>query len=160
MKPKMKRFFTLSANDADYFNGEQNKIELVSCKANGHRCKSHLQIINESWSESIRLRRDKDYAKSVETLKHAYYATFDLNQDTCVKCAELFRTIILESIEGTYKELDRLSKSFFRKKHFQYSYKVVGDILEELKNVKKGDFDDEKGEKKHYLNEFVKRQVG
>ncbi|MEZ5106042.1 MAG: hypothetical protein R2757_16200 [Draconibacterium sp.] len=160
MKPKMKRFFTLSANDADYFNGEQNKIELVSCKANGHRCKSHLQIINESWSESIRLRRDKDYAKSVDILKRAYYATFDLNQDTCVKCAELFRTIIFESIEGTYKELDRLSKGFFKKKHFQTSHKIVGDILEELKNVKKSDVGVEKEAQKHYLNEYLKRQVG
>ncbi len=109
------------------------KIELMVCQAGGHNCREHLRVINEHYSEATFYHSEKDYINSIKSLKNAYVITDDLKQDSCVRCAALFRSTITDSLQNINKELHNLTTGFFRKKRYINSYVESCNVLNELK---------------------------
>lgn len=133
MKGKRRGLFSLSVEDSEYFNDMQDKFELVSCPSDGINCVEHRLVINKSFLESGKHLNNKDYQRSIEALKSAFYKTTELQETTCLKCAELFRLTITQSLEQIHADLEKMSKSFFYSKRYQSSYELACLVLEELK---------------------------
>ncbi len=134
MKVKGKRIFSLAETDTEYFNDNQDKIELLDCQLNGKNCKNTLPKINNYFLESDRYYRDKDFQKSIEALKNAFYTTAELQETPCIKCAELFRSTITQSLENIHDELRKMSTGLFRTKRYQLSFKEAEKVLKEFKS--------------------------
>jgi hypothetical protein len=109
------------------------KIELLVCQAGGHTCKEHLSVINECYLEANNYHFDIDYLNSIESLKCAFFKTNDLNQDSCVNCAKLFRSTITQSLENINGELKNLTSGLLSKKRYHKSYMASCDVLNEIK---------------------------
>lgn len=103
------------------------------CQAGGHNCKEHLSVINECYQEAGNYHVEKDYLSSIESLKCAFSKTADLNQESCMNCARLFRTTITQSLENINDELYTLTTGLFRKKRYQKSYFASREVLNEIK---------------------------
>ncbi len=114
-------------------NKQHLKIELLVCQAGGHNCKEHLSAINECFMEANNYHFDKDYLNSIESLKSAFCKTADLNQDSCLNCAKLFRSTITQSLENINNELHTLTNGLFSKKSYQKCYVVSREVLNEIK---------------------------
>ena len=122
-----------SESNADFTNSSQNKIELLSCNSGAKQCKEHLKIINKCYSEANNYHFEKDYLNSIESLRSAFLNTTSLNEVSCVKCANLFRSTITQSIENINGELQKLTTGLFRKKRYQMSYRVSCEVLDEIR---------------------------
>jgi hypothetical protein len=112
---------------------QQVKIELLICQRGGYNCKEHLSLINEYYVEADNYHFDKDYLNSIESLKCAFFKTIDLNQDSCVNCAKLFRSTITQSLENINGELKNLTSGLLSKKRYHKSYMASCDVLNEIK---------------------------
>lgn len=112
---------------------KDNKIELVSCPRKGKNCHEHLNVINTRFNESRIYQSEKNYRRSVELLKSAFDETMHLQEPTCVKCAALYRSTIIESLEETHKDLQKMAHGFFRSGRFKGSYIMADNVLQELK---------------------------
>lgn len=159
MNNKMEKLFNLSTIDTDYFNREQDKIELVSCEALTKKCNKHLIMVNACFRESDNFRRDKDFGRAIEALKNAYMVTFDLTESSCFSCGELFRSTILDSLENINNELKHLSKGLLKRKRFQSSYQMCADVISELKKMSQNTKLYVKKDKKHFIEDYQKRKV-
>lgn len=113
--------------------GAESKFELLSCKRDGVSCQNHLLYINKSYIKSDRYYQNKEYFKSVEALDKAFKTTFKLDNSTCKKCAEMFRSTIIRSLEEIHTELHGMSSGLFRKKQYKSSYIMAGNVLQSLK---------------------------
>jgi len=133
MKDKRTGLFSLSVKDGEYFEDKQDSIELVSCPLGGKICDEHRAVINKNLLASRKYLRDKDYSKSIESLKLAYNKTTDLNEKSCDKCAELFRSTVTNSMENIHDDLYRMSRSLFFRKRFQESFVLAQNVLKEFK---------------------------
>jgi hypothetical protein len=116
------------------FGNQFNKIELVSCPRAGRNCSKQLSGINEDYVEYFYFYRRKDYQKSILALKNAFQKTLDLHDTTCIKCAELFRSTIIESLEKMCLELQEMSNGSIKTTHYQF-YKMAEIALTEFKGV-------------------------
>lgn len=116
-------------------NKNHVKFELMVCQAGGHNCREHLKVINQHYSEATFYHSEKDYTNSIKSLKNAYFVTDDLNQDSCVRCADLFRSTITDSLQSINKELHNLTSGFFRKKRYINCYVESCNVLNELKKT-------------------------
>jgi hypothetical protein len=114
-------------------NKNLSKIELLVCQAGGQNCKEHLSIINDCYLNANNYHFDKDYLNSIESLKSAFFKTTDLNQDSCVNCAKLFRSTITRSLENINGELKNLTSGLLRKKRYHKSYLASCEVLKEIK---------------------------
>ena len=112
---------------------KDNKIELVSCPRKGKNCHKHLSVINTRFNESLAYQSEKNYRRSVELLKSAFDETMHLQEPTCVRCAALYRSTIIESLEETRKDLRKMSNGFFRSGRFKGSYIMADNVLQDLK---------------------------
>lgn len=119
--------------DSEYFNDSEDKIELTHCEADGVNCKDHLSVINKSYKESDNFLRNKDYKKSIEALERAFEKTFELQQSQCKKCANLFRTTVIQSLEDMHKELKKSTTGLFRAKRYKSDFQLVDKTLTDLK---------------------------
>lgn len=133
MKDKMKGIFSLSVRESKYFNDKQDKIELVDCPRGEKVCMEHLSAINKSFLVSSRKMRNKDYTDSIEALKGAFYKTNELQEPSCIKCADLFRSTITQSLEIIHEDLQKMTGGLFFRKRYQYSYSLANSVLEEFK---------------------------
>jgi hypothetical protein len=125
--------FSLSKKDADYNNGQQNKFEVLTCNVSSGSCKEHLVVINKCYLEANKYHLEKDYLSTIDSLKNAFFRTNQLNENSCAKCANLFRSTITESIENIHGELRNLTTGLFRKKRYQRSFIASRDVLNEIK---------------------------
>ena len=135
MKANMNRLLSLSVTDSEYFSDSQNKIEFVSCPLKEIMCKGHLIEVNKSFIESENYRRKKDFQLTIETLKNAFYRTFELNESPCSNCTKLFRSTITESLENIHYELDMMTKGIFGNKRYRSSYQQADIVLKEFENL-------------------------
>ena len=135
MKANLKRVFSFSASDTEYLNEKQDKIELLSCPRNGRICQEHLAVVNKCYVVSEHYRKEKDYERSIDTLKSAFYKTTELVELPCSKCASLFRSTITESLENIQNELENMSTGIFGKKRYQTGYHHAGKVLRDFENV-------------------------
>lgn len=117
----------------------EDKIELLACNAGTQNCKEHLLIINKCYVEANSFHIEKDYLNSIESLKNAYLMSCDLRHDSCLECANLFRSTIAKSLENINNELHRLTSGIMKNKRYIKSYKescaVLNDIKKEIKQI-------------------------
>ena len=133
MKNKRRGLFLFSLKEKDYLKDMEDKIELVSCLNGGKYCQTHLEVINKRFSSSNQYILNKDYYRSIESLKSAYEETAELSESSCSQCAELFRETITKSLENIQGDLLKMSNGFLKPKRFQVSYRLATSTLEELK---------------------------
>ncbi len=135
MNKSRQKWNSLLQSDTEYFNDQQDKIELVGCPLDGKHCSEHRKLINKSFTESTRNRRDKDYYNSIETLKRAFLKTTELTESPCKKCAVFYRSTITDSVQLIHSELQKMSTGLFRTKRFHSSYEKAENVLKEFKQV-------------------------
>lgn len=133
MEGKKIGLFQIGKKDSKYFNDKNLFIELESCPLEGKNCKEHRAFINRNLRVSLHHLLNKEYAQSIQELKTAYYKTTELNQPTCIQCAELFRATITRSMEHIQEDLQKMATGFFKVKRFNSSLEQATNVLKEIK---------------------------
>lgn len=133
MEGKNTGLFQIGKKDSKYFNDKKLFIELESCPLEGKNCKEHRAFINRNLRVSLHHLLNKEYAQSIQELKTAYYKTTELNQPTCIQCAELFRATITRSMEHIQEDLQKMATGFFKVKRFNSSLEQATNVLKEIK---------------------------
>jgi len=133
MKDKRRGLFSLFNLNSEQLNDGQGKIELVSCPHLGEGCKKHISEINESFLASNKYFRNSEYSRAIEELKSAFYTTNEINTNSCISCAELFRSTIQESLENIHEDLQKMTSGIFRRKQYQSSYELATEVLDEFR---------------------------
>jgi hypothetical protein len=134
MKVNWTKLFSISESDDEYFNNTQDKIELLGCKTGGYDCRNCLSEINDLFRKSDDGYKEKDFFNSIEALEKAFYKTYELQEVSCLKCAQLFRSTITGSLENIHGELERMSTGFFRTRRYEASYLKACIVLKKFKN--------------------------
>lgn len=135
MKGTIKRLFSISEKENKYFDDKHEYIELESCKHDGRICMERRALINHQMRTSRRLWLNKNYQHSIEELKDAFYNTSELDQPSCIQCAQLFRSTITRSMENIHDDLREMTTGFFKIKRFQSNLDLASSILKEFKEV-------------------------
>lgn len=120
-------------------NARPGKIELLDCQFGGEKCKEHLSVVNENYLEFQEYRKGKEYEKSIAALKNAFDKTTELQEDSCLKCAALFRATITESLENIHDELQRMSTGIFKTKRYESSCIEARNVLNEFQEKRSSD---------------------
>ena len=132
----MREQFSLTKEEGKYVGDSQSKIQMVSCPLDNKLCVENLSAINKYYRESNDYHLKKDYPRSIEALKLAFNLTYEINNSSCLKCAELFRSTIISSLENIHLDLERMTTGLFKSKRFQSSLELATLVLDELKNKK------------------------
>jgi hypothetical protein len=135
MKVNWSKLFSLSVTENEYFNDSQDKIQLVGCRKDHKVCLNYLPEINRLMKESDTLYRDREYNRALEALEKAYDQTLEFRNTECSKCARLFRSTIVSSLEEMNHELQCMSKGLFRTARYQSSSLKAEQLLIEFKNT-------------------------
>jgi hypothetical protein len=133
MKDKRKPRISLARKYNDYFEDGHDKIELVRCSMGGINCANHRAVINKKILASRKFLLNKDYQRSIEALKEAYYTTSDLQETTCINCARLYRCMVVETLENIHDDLKRMTSGWLFPKRYRSSYELASLVLEEFK---------------------------
>jgi len=155
MKAKIKRFFTFSLSQTEAFIDNQNITETINCPLKEMLCKVPLSNINKSILESEQFRKEKDYLKSIESLKIAFTKATDLMDNPCTKCAQNFRFNIIKSLTIIHDELEELSTGFFGDKNYFPVYLKSVETLSEFKNAKYLNSDHSYESKERFLGNYL-----
>ena len=160
MKTYAKEPFSLDASDLEFFNGSQNKIELVSCNGGDEaKCKEHLLLINKNFHNCDNYRKAKLFQLSIEELKNAYYKTFELSDKACLNCSKLFRSTIKESLADLKDELQAMTNGFFGNKHYELGYNMAEKVLLELEKEPLHKKDENRKSKERYIESYPQKIV-
>lgn len=118
----------------EYFENENGPIKLESCPRNGKKCQDQRTNINACLLSSFAYFSDRQYRDSIDELKVAYHKTFEITESPCVKCANLFRQRIMQSLEQVENELQQMSSGLFWTKRHKPNYEYANSTIRELKN--------------------------
>jgi uncharacterized protein YaaR (DUF327 family) len=135
MKAKQREIFPFSIPETEHPDIQKERIELVSCPLREIMCNVHLSSVNTSFLESKQFHKNKDFQKSIESLKSAFYKTNELMDNPCTKCVQHFRSKIIESLEVIYNELTKIVKGIFGDKRYQQSYYAAVKLLKEFEDA-------------------------
>ena len=127
------QLFPVLENENSYFNDKEGYIELVNCPIGHEFCIEQLSFINKKMYFSRVHWLNKNFPEAIEELRIAYNKTAEINQFSCLSCAELFRATITKSLEAKHEDLKIMTSGFFRAKRFQSSYELASAVLEEFK---------------------------
>jgi hypothetical protein len=133
MNGKREPRFSMAKKYNDYFEDGHDKIELVKCAMGGINCVDHRAVINKKILASRKLFLNKDYQRSIEALKEAYYKTSDLQQASCINCARLYRCMVTDALETIHDDLKKMANGWLFPKRYQSSYELASVVLEEFK---------------------------
>lgn len=128
--------FPMLEEEGDYFNDNSDFIELISCPGKEMSCSEHLDFVNKRMKLSRTHWIDKEFPQAIEELKIAFYKTIEINSPTCLPCADLFRSTIINSLEAIHKDLRLMTTGFIKKKHLISDFELATNALDELKNGK------------------------
>ncbi len=159
MNDKIRRLFLLTETDTEYFNDKVDKIEYVRGSLD-LRCTEHLFKVNNSYHESEKFQRNKDFHNSIETLKKAYYKTLEIKEPSNIKFAEFLRSTILNSLENIHRELEKMSSGIFRTKRYESSRLEVGKFLREYQKKEQKTILLQNNNHENHLERHLKVQVG
>jgi hypothetical protein len=155
----MSRLFSFSEAETDCFNDNQDKIELVSCPRTKMICQKQLSFVNKCFKESEQYVRDKDFNRSIDTLKDAFYKTAELDQLPCAKCAALFRSTINESVESIHDELEGMISGLFGNKSYKSNLAKAANVLDEFEKVELHESFRANKSKRHFIGDYLNKQV-
>lgn len=159
MKTYTSSLFSSSPKKGERLQNHQNKIEMVSCFRNEMVCKEQLSLINENYRESDSYRSNKNYQKSIEKLRDAFYKTTELNDNACFNCSVIFRATIIDSLKNIKKEIKDLTIGFFGNKNYESSYLMAGKVLVELEKAALFNSPDRKKTKIHVIDSYLKKSA-
>lgn len=125
--------FPISEKESTYFDDKTKFIELESCPPGEINCTEHLSLINKKMRKSRTFWLNKDYPRAIEELKIAYQETTELNQPSCMQCAELFRSTITKSMESIHNDLQKMTSGMFKARRFNSSLELGTSVLKEFK---------------------------
>jgi len=125
--------FSISEEESKYFDDKGNFIEVVSCPIKEKFCTDHLDFINEKLRISRTYRSSKEFPQAIEEIRKAYYKTAEINSPVCLRCAELFRSTIIKSLEATQEDLRSMTTGFFKAKRYKSDFEFVSQVIDELK---------------------------
>lgn len=135
MKEKQREIFPFSTPETERSDIQKDRIELVSCPLREIMCNVHLSSVNKSFIESKQFHKNKDFQKSIESLKSAFYKTTELMENPCTKCVQHFRTNIIEFLEIIYNELSKIVKGIFGDKRYQQNCNTAIKLLKEFEDA-------------------------
>jgi len=135
MKVPLRELLSFFVTESRTYNDRLNKNELVNCPLREIMCKEHHSAINKNFLESEQYRKELDFTNSIDTLKIAFNRTTDLMLLPCTKCAQQFRSTIIESMENIHSELGKKTKGIFGKKCYTASYNKAESVLKEFENI-------------------------
>lgn len=133
MEENKRWVFSKAKAEHNFSNNSGEAIHLESCPQNGDNCKAHRAVINECLKNSFDYLLESHYEKSIDELKTAYEKTLDMEQETCAKCAELFRLRITASLEQIQGELQKMTTGFFKSSRHKPSLEHATTVINELK---------------------------
>jgi hypothetical protein len=126
-KVKAKQKFSKNSGEA---------IHLESCPENGDNCQAHRAVINECLKNSFNFFLQSHYEQAINELQTAFNQTLDMEQETCAKCAELFRLRITSSLEQIQGELQKMTTGFFKSNRHKPTLEYATRVINELKGIK------------------------
>jgi transposase-like protein len=135
MKAKMRDLLSFSETEIKRSDENPEKIELAICPLKEMMCKVHLSSVHKTFLESEKYRREKDFPRTIDTLKNAFNKTTELMGHPCTKCTQLYRSNIIESLESIHEELGKLSKGIFGNKRYKLSYINADNMLREFESA-------------------------
>lgn len=150
-KDLIKRIFSF----AEVETGNKSIIsrnDLLNCPIAEMMCKFHLSVVDTNILESEKLKKEKNYIKSIEKLKSAFAKSTELNNHPCSRCTQSYQMIIIDMLENTHKELSDLTSGIFGNKKHKKTLLYAEDVLRELKSTGMN--------KGYYLNESKERYLG
>lgn len=159
MKDTMSSPFSFSKVGTESFNNKHEKIELVSCSSKNMICRDNLSFVNKCFVQSDQYFRDKEFQRSIETLKSAFYETTELNEPPCNKCAKLFRSTINETLENVHYELEKMTSGFFGNKSYKSNCQQAAMVLEEFKMLDLHESCKSKEESNQFLGDYLIKKV-
>ena len=136
MKASMKKFFSISLSQPEEFVENKDVIEGVNCPLKEMMCKVHLADIYKNYVQSELYRKEKDYLKSIDSLKIAFAKGTELMDKPCTKCAHQLRLSIINKLVNIHDELEEISRGIFGDKSYQSVYTKSVEVLNEFKNAK------------------------
>lgn len=151
--------FSFSEAETEQFYNNQDKIELLSCPRNKMICQEQLSFVNKCYLQSEQSFKDKDFHRSIDTLKNAFYKTTELDELPCAKCAALFRSTIVESVENYHNELERMTSGLFGKKSYISSREKAANVLDEFEKVKLHESFTANKSKNRFIGSYLKQKV-
>ncbi len=152
MIEKLRELFSFNVTSPEQKTVNGLNIELFSCPLREIICNVHLTAINDNLIESDNYRKDKNFNKSIETLKSAFHRSTELLNHPCTDCAQHFRSKIFESLESINDELEKKSKGIFGRKKNNSIYLKANSLLRE--------FELAGANNKFHLNNSGKRFLG
>lgn len=120
--------------DSDYFNDEEDVIKLESCNGGGDICTMQMRVMNDNLILARKFIEKKEYTNALEEIRKAYVSTNELKNMPCLKCADLFRDIILKSLEKIVADLKKLTSGFWGNKNYLFDLSEAEKLLETLKH--------------------------
>jgi len=112
---------------------DDRKIVLEHCPNGGHRCQSSLKKMNDLLLNANDAIAAKDLRNAMKYQSEAFKETFQITHEKCVPCADLFREIIISSLETQIHDLTKLTTGFLRKKGYQSTLERAKKLHWELK---------------------------
>ncbi len=135
MKGKLRRLFTFSVIASEYCNDGLDKIEVEGCTLPGKNCKKNLLVINRSFHESQRFFLNKDYPRSIEELKLAFYHTNEIEESYCCQCTHVFRSTLTQSLEYIHEDLQKMTTGFLKTNRYIESYQMACNVLDDFRKA-------------------------
>ena len=127
----------LKERRAEQQSQNENKIELLSCNLEKLKCTEHLKEINKNYSKAGSSHLEKNYSRSIKSLKKAYLKASELkNEASCRKCVTLFQDTIGQSLNNINKELHNMTHGIFGKEKLKPCYIESRNVLHELKGLR------------------------
>jgi hypothetical protein len=159
MSAMTNRFNSISEAEMEQLQNVQDKIELVNCPRKNMICQEQLSVVNKCYVESDQYFRDKDYDRSINVLREAFYKTAELNESPCAKCAHLFRSTIKDSMADIHQDLKKMTSGIFGKKSCIPSCVKAADVLKEFENINLQESFKKKDLKNRFIGNLVEKQV-
>jgi len=129
-------------SDSDYFHDSEDHIKLDFCAEGGNKCRNQMALMNEDLLLARRLIENKEFTRGIKLIEEAYNSTFELKEQQCLGCADLFRATITHSLNTMIQDLEQMTKGFLGSKKFLPEVERAKKVLQELKEKRQDKISD------------------
>jgi hypothetical protein len=108
-------------------------IKLVKCPLKVIICEGQRNDMNHELGLARQHFVSKEFTSGLKELDKAYASTFTLENDTCKKCAFLYRNVIIDTCGNTVNELHGYTRGIFKRKKYLGDLKIATELLQKMK---------------------------
>ena len=159
MNTKSHTNYSFSEAENEAKSKKQDKIELVSCPRKKMICQKQLAFVNNSYVLSEQYFKDKEFHGAIDSLLDAFNKTRELTEAPCAKCANVFRSTIIDSMANMHEDLKKMTSGFFGKKSYKPSCEKAEKILKEFEKVQLSENFKSEISKKRFIGDFIDKKV-